>query len=74
MNPIRVIVRPETYIENAKYLLRLHKNNKDNPVYISVRFVSYDPCPGIVKVCDGEGRFWRIPREDVYSFGLGTDG
>ena len=67
MNPIQVIVRATAYKKDEKYFLRLHRTNGDRPEYLPVKFICYDPCPGLVRVSDCNGRLWRIPREDVYT-------
>jgi hypothetical protein len=68
MNPILVILRPGSFENNGKYLLRVCQNNENNPVYIPVKFINYDACPALVVVRDSDGIMWRIPRDDVFSY------
>ena len=67
MRFIRVIARPSTFEKGRSYLLRLRLGNCETPEYVPVIFLEYEPCPAVVSVSDGEGKLWRIPREDLFT-------
>jgi len=67
MRFIRVIARPSTFEKGRSYLLRLRQGNGETPEYVPVKFLEYEPCPAVVSVSDGEGKLWRIPREDLFA-------
>ena len=67
MRFIRVIVRPPTFEKGRSYLLRQRHGNGKDSGYVPVKFLEYEPCPAVVMVCDGEGKLWRIPREDLFT-------
>lgn len=67
MKIIRVIVRPPTFEKGRRYLLRQRQGNGKAPEYVPVKFVDYEPCPAVVSVSDGEGKLWRISREDLFT-------
>ena len=70
MEFINLIVRPDTLENGTRYLLRVRQANGRRPAYVPVTFVRYDSCPAIVVVNDGEGRFLRVVREDLYTLEL----
>jgi hypothetical protein len=62
----KIMVRPLTLDDGKEYLIRVHQDNGDKSVYLSVRFISYHPCPALIVVGDGNGQFWRVPRDEIF--------
>ncbi len=67
MEAISSVIRPDTLIEGAEYILfeRAAIGNKPTPT--SVRFVGYTACPAFVIVSDSSGRRVRCLREELFS-------
>jgi hypothetical protein len=65
MEFINHVVRPDTLENGDKYWLRVRQTNGRRSAYVPVTFVRYDACPAIVVVNDGDGRLFRIAREDL---------
>ena len=61
-----VMIHPITLNEGKDYLLQVLQDNGHNPVYLPVRFISYQPCPGLVVIGDGNGQQWRVPRDELF--------
>jgi hypothetical protein len=59
--PETIMIPPLTLNESKDYLLRVHQDNGHNPVYLPVRYISYQLCPGLVVIGDGNGQQWRVP-------------
>lgn len=62
-----VLIRPHTLNIDNEYFLRFHQDKGQCPVYLPVRFVNYDPCPAMVVIRKGDGKLWKVPREDVFT-------
>ena len=65
--PETIMIHPLTLNEGKEYLLRVHQDNGHNPVYLPVRFISYQHCPGLVVIGHGIGQLWRVPQDDIFS-------
>jgi hypothetical protein len=70
MELIDLIARPDTLEHGGRYLLRVRHANGCRPAYVPVTFVRYDACPAIVVVKDGDGRFLRVARIELYAWEL----
>jgi hypothetical protein len=60
------MIRPLTLNEGKDYFFRVHQDNGHNPVYLPVRFISYQPCPELVVIGDGNGQQGKVPRDDLF--------
>jgi hypothetical protein len=63
-----LLIRPLTLEEDQPYVLRVPQTPGCEPVYLPVRFISYQPCPAliIVKLIQGDRSACIVPRDDLF--------
>jgi hypothetical protein len=53
-------------VDGGEYLWADRRPQAEQPTFLPVRFVSYDPCPAFVILRDAEGVRRRCPRDEVF--------
>jgi len=63
-----LLIRPLTLEERQSYVLQVHRTPGFEPVYLPVRFISYQPCPALIKVVllEGDKSSCIVRRDDLY--------
>jgi len=67
MQESNCLERPAALQEGKLYFLRLYKQSDGFPVLTQVTFFGYTTCPAVVIVQDGDKKWLKCGRDDLFT-------